>query len=457
MDGHDTDHGDPAAHLPDPSVWPLVAGLATLVAAAALVWWSRDRSSQIAGPILGAGLVSLLIAALGWAYEDGRMKKKKEEGGGPGARTPRYTQVVTFAIAEGELLRARTEGGVIPAIDSSDLRDLDGFQDLRIVVSPTDTGPSQVLVETTWSGREGLASYEETRQTLLDVVTGHSGEIVPGSVQVFDMEVVRDTKDTSFRFGLGAAFAVLGSLVVGGFMVGAGLSLFQEGNTGAGGTVTPGGPAGPDPYKVTATDNKFSAIALEAPPNTTVTFTFTNNGAAPHNLHFYTAKGGQTLATGAGAETPVQSKGTETLTFTTPGPGTYYFQCDFHPTEMFGTLTVREGAPPPGGAAAAPAGGGAPAAGAVTVVATDNKFDKTTLTGTAGQPFSVTLQNKGAALHNISFYDKQGGTTLTPGAQGGFLQGAKSETVTFTPPSAGTFYYQCDIHPSEMKGTFTVQ
>src|SRR5690606_22112968 len=108
-------------------------------------------------------------------------------------------QVLTFAIAEGALDKARGESGVLTEIDSRDsvLRDLAGFQDLRIVVSPAETGPSQVLVETTWANREGLATYDETKDTLLDILTRHSDEVVAGSVQVFDMEVVRDTKDVA--------------------------------------------------------------------------------------------------------------------------------------------------------------------------------------------------------------------------------------------------------------------
>ena len=104
----------------------------------------------------------------------------------------------------------------------------------------------------------------------------------------------------------------------------------------------------------------------------------------------------------------------EKLTFTTPGAGTYYFHCDFHPDQMNGTFTVKEGAPPPGGAAAAPGGGAA--AGGLTVDATDNKFDKTTLDAAAGAPLTVTFNNKGKTKHNLHFYDKKGGKTLADGA-----------------------------------------
>src|SRR5688572_21111316 len=129
-EGHD-DHG--GIHLPDPSVWPLVIGGATMLLGLALIYWTRDRNSDIAGPLLGIGIVATLIAAFGWAYEDGRMKAKAERGEHTRERDARYTQVITFGVAEGMLDQARS-GGVIAALESRDstLMSLDGFQDLRI-------------------------------------------------------------------------------------------------------------------------------------------------------------------------------------------------------------------------------------------------------------------------------------------------------------------------------------
>src|SRR5262245_38591488 len=129
-DSHDGGHGG-EIHLPDPSIWPLVVGFAALVVGAALVWWSNDRSNSFAGPLMGAAVVLALVSAAGWAWDDTKMRRKAAEGTITHPREPRYTQVVTFAIAEGALARARAAGGVIQAVDSSDLRSLDGFQDLR--------------------------------------------------------------------------------------------------------------------------------------------------------------------------------------------------------------------------------------------------------------------------------------------------------------------------------------
>ncbi len=249
MDHSDNQHGEHSGtpHLPDPSIWPLVAGFAAFVLGAALIFYSRDRNANFAGPLLGAAALIALIAGCGWAYEDGRMKRKAEAGDHSKGRDARFTQVVTFAIAEGQYVASRGETGIISLLEGTDnnLRDLDGFQDMRVIVSPAENGPSQVLVETTWADREGLASYEETRTTMIDLLALHTEEVVPGSVQVFDMEVVRDTKDTSFNFGTGALVSTFGALIVGGFMVGAGLNLFGSDSAGvaAGGEPT-AGPAG---------------------------------------------------------------------------------------------------------------------------------------------------------------------------------------------------------------------
>jgi plastocyanin/heme-degrading monooxygenase HmoA len=460
MSHHSSEHGGPGehggVHLPDPSIWPLVVGAAALFLGLALVFWTRDRGSDFSGPLLGAAVVATLVSAFGWAYEDGKMKRKAEQG--PAAATPpraaRYTQVLTFSVIEGKLIQARMTG-IVHILERADgaLRDLDGFQDLRIIVAPATTGPSQVLVETTWSDREGLATYEETRRTLLDIVAAHSEEVASGSVQVFDMEVVRDTKDVSFRFGTGAAVGLIGALLIGGFMIGAGLNLFASDNTGGGGgaaTVTPG----VDTSKVVATDNKFSVSSIEAPPATAITINFSNNGKIKHNLHFLTAKGGTTLA--PGAEGAIIDGGqSEAVSFTTPAAGNYYFQCDLHPDQMSGTFTVKAGAAVPGPAAAA-APGGTTAGGANAITATDNKFDKNALSGSAGKPVSITLTNNGKVPHNIHFLTQKGGATLADGGEAKILQAGGNESVTFTPPNAGKFYFQCDLHPDQMFGTFTV-
>ncbi len=328
-------------HLPDPSVWPLLAGAAALFVGLALIFWSRDSQNSIAGPLLGAAGLLLLVVVAGWATEDSRMRRRAERREIAMPREARYTQVVTFAIAEGQIAAASADAGLLTAIDAADnaLRNLAGFQDLRVILSPAEQGPTQVLVETTWSAREGLASYEETRQTLLDIINAHPGEIVDGSTQVFDMQVVRDTKEMAFRFAMGPAVAIFGAFIVGGFMVGAGLTMFQKSaNAVAAPSTAVAGPTeAPGTTTVTATDNKFDKTALNAAAGQELTVDFKNAGKVPHNIHFLDKKGGTSVA----ATDIITGGQSATLKFTPATAATYYFQCDVHPDQMFGALTVK--------------------------------------------------------------------------------------------------------------------
>ena len=65
------------------------------------------------------------------------------------------------------------------------------------------------------------------------------------------------------------------------------------------------------------------------------------------------------------------------------------------------------------------------------------------------------VRNIGQAVHNVNIYDRQGGSSIAvtdpfviPGGTSGRL------TVTLEP---GTYFYQCDFHPTDMIGTLTVQ
>ena len=128
-------------------------------------------------------------------------------------------------------------------------------------------------------------------------------------------------------------------------MVGAGLNLFasEQAEAGAGGEETPAGPPA-DPLKpvLDARDTVFVQKTLQAPANTPIEVDFENKGSQPHNVHFVKTDGGSdTLADGAKGEVITGPGASEKLTFTTPGPGTYYYICDVHPAQMKGVLTVQ--------------------------------------------------------------------------------------------------------------------
>lgn len=114
-------------------------------------------------------------------------------------------------------------------------------------------------------------------------------------------------------------------------------------------------------------------------------------------------------------------------------------------------------APPaaPSGAGQAASGAGQAVSGAVTIITTDNKYDKTALTVKAGEEVALTLENKGAALHDFVLQgvkDKGGADIKTE-----LLTGGKSQTIKFAIEKAGAYDFVCQVHPAEMRGKLTVQ
>lgn len=105
--------------------------------------------------------------------------------------------------------------------------------------------------------------------------------------------------------------------------------------------------ASPADFEVTAVEFQFDRASLSAPPNTRVTFTLVNEGQARHSLQFRDREGGVELAPGATGAVVNGGESTR-VTFTTPAPGTYRFECVNHPTRMNGTFEVRADAAAPG-------------------------------------------------------------------------------------------------------------
>jgi plastocyanin len=363
QDGHGAAHGAPfERRLPSPSPWPIIAAIAALLLAFSLIWASNQDNDDITVPIVAGCAAFLVATAVGWAAAEGPFANRMRAERAGAEVVARKTQVLTFAVAEGQLEAAKADGGVIAALEASvaGLRAHAGFQDFRLTVSPESGGPTNVFVETTWADSSALAGYDAGRGALLDIVAAAGDQVVAGSVQAFDMDLVKETKDLAPRFSAVSALVAMGALVAGGLIAGV-IATAADDGTASGGGGGDGGGAPADPYEVTATDNKFSTSSLKAPPATDVVFTLVNNGKIAHNLAFYQSKGGPELATGSVGEIITGGK-TVDVEFTTPGTGSYYYQCDLHPTEMFGTFTVEDGAPPPGGAPATTEGGAGAAA-----------------------------------------------------------------------------------------------
>ena len=91
----------------------------------------------------------------------------------------------------------------------------------------------------------------------------------------------------------------------------------------------------------------------------------------------------------------------------------------------------------------------------LTEVTTDNKYSQTSFTVKTGQPVELTLTNNGQAIHNwhlLNVKDADGKDILTP-----LVDAGKSATIDFTINTPGKYDFHCDVHPTEMTGTLTVQ
>ncbi len=103
----------------------------------------------------------------------------------------------------------------------------------------------------------------------------------------------------------------------------------------------PGSPAAPPPppeggVTVVAQASTFNTSQLSLRAEGEVAITLQNQDPVPHNLSIYTEQGGDVIF----QETPQPGPATIQYRFPAPPPGEYYFQCDVHPTTMFGQVTV---------------------------------------------------------------------------------------------------------------------
>ena len=104
-------------------------------------------------------------------------------------------------------------------------------------------------------------------------------------------------------------------------------------------------------------------------------------------------------------------------------------------------------------AAQPPASAGPVDPNAPVIVAQGNAFIPSTLDVTADKAFSLTLDNKDAAPHNVAIYTDSGaGTSISVG------EIVSSTTATQQVPAlaAGSYFFRCDVH-HEMTGTINAK
>jgi cytochrome c oxidase subunit II len=114
--------------------------------------------------------------------------------------------------------------------------------------------------------------------------------------------------------------------------------------------------------------------------------------------------------------------------------------------------------PPPSGApSGAPGASGAPPAGGGTVLditAKNVAFDKKELTAPANQPFTIHFDNQDAGTpHDVDILDASGKKV----EDNKDFPGVAAKDYQEQPLPAGTYKFECSIHPTIMNGTLTVQ
>jgi plastocyanin len=122
-------------------------------------------------------------------------------------------------------------------------------------------------------------------------------------------------------------------------------------------------------------------------------------------------------------------------------------------------LTLAKPSPQAAPTTAAPSGC-SPSGTTVKVVAKGIAFDTNCLAAPAKQAFTIDFDNQDAGIpHNVEVYTNSSATQRLAGAAGptDTITGVTTTTYKVSPLPPGTYYFQCDVHPTQMFGTFIVK
>jgi plastocyanin len=113
-----------------------------------------------------------------------------------------------------------------------------------------------------------------------------------------------------------------------------------------------------------------------------------------------------------------------------------------------------------GGATTGGGGGGGTSGGGgftTAVTASGIAFDVATITLKANTATTLTFDNKDAGIpHNIAIYPSASELT-SPLFRGDIITGPATAEYRIPPLKPGTYYFQCDVHPTTMNGQVIVK
>jgi plastocyanin len=100
-------------------------------------------------------------------------------------------------------------------------------------------------------------------------------------------------------------------------------------------------------------------------------------------------------------------------------------------------------------------GGGEAAAGGITLTAANFQFETDQLSWAADEETTVTFTNDDSAEHNFSIYTDD--TATEDLFLGQNVPGGSSTDYVVDPLEAGEYFFRCDLHPTSMTGTVTIE
>ncbi len=83
------------------------------------------------------------------------------------------------------------------------------------------------------------------------------------------------------------------------------------------------------------------------------------------------------------------------------------------------------------------------------------QFDTVDITVPAGGQVTLTADNQDPAiLHTWALYTDESASEQLAATE---ICSDCTETISFDPPDPGVYFFRCDVHPTEMVGTFVVE